>query len=138
MTAGYAAFSINISLNAKGNLKEKSRIIKVRDETAFWVEAYRTNILSITFLDNRNIPNNVYQSWYISADGKGGVIANEDSSYLFCNMTNVKTINFNNNFDTSNVLNMAYLFGGNNNLTEIDVSSFNTTKVNNMGGMFSR
>lgn len=34
ITAGYAAFSTNITLHAKGNIKEKSRVIQSWDENS--------------------------------------------------------------------------------------------------------
>ena len=42
------------------------------------------------------------------------------------------------NFDTSNVTNMNRAFMGLSNLTELKIQSFNTKKVTNMFGMFSR
>ena len=95
--------------------------------------------------------------------GNGGVIANYNSSDLFCNfrkLTEIENINlldtsnvttmtgmFNycsklatlnvSKFDTSNVTNMSYMFAGCSRLTSLDVSNFNTSKVTDMSGMFS-
>jgi len=161
---GYSAFSTNITLNAKGNIKEKSRIIRswTRDSVDdFHNSQYRENIVTITFLDSTTLPSNVENSWDVSADGKGGVIAyvkmneedhtkydlfigakngviaNSNSSHVFYGFSNLNTIYFNNNYDTSDAINMYAMFAGGNNITELDLSTFNTRKVNNMVGIFS-
>ena len=190
LTVGYAAFSTNINITAKGNILEKSRVIKSYTKTSnedFHTDFYRENIVTATFLNANKVPNNAVESWDVSETKDGGVkayvtpstsetnkydlfiganngvIANEDSSYLFFNFQNVKSINFNNNFntsnttnmaamfnhclklseldlsefDTSNVINMKIMFMGCNSLTELDLSSFDTSNVVNMGAMFS-
>ena len=118
LCVGYAAFSTNLSITAKGNVKEKSRVIQSWEETSqtdFHSDFYKENIVSVTFLDNNNVPSNAAESWNISEDqkhggvlawvipnssdntkydlyigAKDGVIANEDSSFLFYNFQNVK------------------------------------------------
>ena len=54
ITVGYAAFQTNLSITAKGNIKEKSRVIQSWDYTTtdqdFHTDFYRENILTITFL----------------------------------------------------------------------------------------
>ncbi len=73
-----------------------------------------------------------------------GITFNADGSdaekiSMFMMMTNITEINFNDNganaFDTSNVTNMSYMFGGAS-VTSLDLSSFDTSKVTNMSGMF--
>ena len=51
-------------------------------------------------------------------------------------ISNLISINFNNNFNTSNVTNMSLMFDMCSSLTSLDLSSFNTTNVTDMGGMF--
>ena len=58
----------------------------------------------------------------------------ENSKYL----SNLIQINFNDNFNTSNVTNMTNMFYGCASLKNINLSSFNTEKVTNMGDMFSK
>ena len=82
-----------------------------------------------------NSEDNTKYDLYIGADG--GVIANENSAYLFYSFINLKSIKFNNNFDTNNVINMSYMFAGGNSLVTLDVSSFNTSNVLYMTAMFS-
>jgi len=161
---GYSAFSTNITLNAKGNIKEKSRIIRSWTSDSvddFHNSQYRENIVSATFLDSTNLPSNVENSWDVSSDGKGGVIAyvkmneedhtkydlfigakngviaNENSSYIFYNFTNIQSINFNNNFDTSDTIYMNSMFRYCLKLNKLDLTNFNTTKVIDMGKMFA-
>ena len=164
MVGGYSAFQTNLNIIAKGNIKEKSRVIQSWTSTSnedFHTDYYRENIVSATFLDTSNVPYNATESWNVSEDkehggvmawvipnekdntkydlyigANKGVIANEDSSYLFYNFINAKTIEFNNNMDTSQTVNMLRLFTNCRELTYLDLSSFNTEKVSNMSGMF--
>ena len=165
LCVGYAAFQTNLTITAKGNVKEKSRVIQVWDETSqtdFHSDFYKQNIVSATFLDNATVPSNATESWNISEDkanggvkawvvpnnadstkydlyigAKDGVIANELSYGLFYNFTAIKSINFNNNFDTSNATNMAGMFYQCENLTDLNLSGFNTSNVTSMQSMFA-
>lgn len=164
MTAGYAAFQTNLNISAKGNIIEKSRIIRSWDRTSnedFHTDFYKENIITVTFLDTNNVPDNVIESWDVSAKkDKGvmayvvnsasepkkydlfigankGVIANEDSSYMFYAFSGMKSIEFNDNFDTSNIINMRRMFAGGNNVITLDLSSFDTSNVIDMGSIFS-
>ena len=60
----------------------------------------------------------------------------EDSSYLFSNFTNLKSIDFS-GFDTSRVKNMRGMFLHCEKLKELDLSSFNTEEVIDMSYMFA-
>ena len=73
---------------------------------------------------------------YAPKDSSGifALYGEESGSYV----SYVETINFNNNFDTSKVTNMSWMFGTCSILTSLDLSSFNTSKVTNMYSMFSR
>lgn len=165
ITVGYAAFQTNLTITAKGSIKEKSRVIQAwnsTDQTDFHSDYYKQNIVSVTFLDNANIPNDATESWNVSEDqkhggvmawvipnnednakydlyigAKDGIIANEDSSWIFAYFTDVTEINFNNNYDTSNTLNTGKMFYQCVNLSTIDISSFDTRKVTNMDSMFA-
>ena len=130
-------------------------------ETDFHSLTYRNNIKTVDFLDNKNIPNNAVETWDISlnGDGKviawlindpenegyyklyiganGDVVANPDSSHLFFAMQGLEAINFNNNFSTNYVTNMSYMFVSCTSLTSLDVTSLNTSSVTNMKNMFS-
>ena len=164
ITAGYAAFSTNISLHVKGNILEGTRVIQEWDEnsqTDFHSDFYKQNIVSITFLNNNNVPENAVESWNVSEDkekgtvkawvvpnssdsskydlyigAKGKVIANEDSSNIFYDFRGVKEINFDNNYDTSNAVDMSKMFLNCTNLQTLDLSSFDTSNVTSMYGMF--
>lgn len=75
---------------------------------------------------------------YILAIGKNKVIFPENSSYLFHDwwyLINVQKIDFK-NIDTSNVVDMSYMFYYCANLKSLDVSSFNTSYVVDMSNMF--
>ena len=66
-----------------------------------------------------------------------GVIANQDSSYLFGHLKNLKKIVGLTNLDTTNVNNMAGMFEGCLKLTSLDVSKLNTDKVTDTSWMFA-
>lgn len=164
LCVGYAAFSTNISLKAKGNIKDKSRVIQAwsnTDQTDFHSDYYKENIVSATFLDNADVPSNATESWNVSEDkthggviawvvpnnedstkydlyigAKDGVVANKDSSYLFSQFIGLEIIDFKNNFDTINAINMNSMFSGCISLVNIDLSSFDTRNVTNMYTMF--
>ena len=57
----------------------------------------------------------------------------ENSKYI----SNLISINFNNNFNTSNVTSMSGMFYYCEKLTDLDISNFNTAKVIRMSKMFS-
>ena len=52
------------------------------------------------------------------------------------NITTLQTINFNNNFNTSNVTSMFRMFENCSSLTSLNLSNFNTSNVTNMNTMF--
>lgn len=80
---------------------------------------------------------------YIVSDGP--IFAPTNCTGLFSFMqgldgyysSNLVSINFNDNFNTSNVTNMNFMFIGNTALKSLDLSSFNTTNVTSMEGIFS-
>lgn len=164
LTIGYSAFSTNINLSAKGNIKDKSRVIQsFNNKTGrdFHTEFYENNIITITFLDNVTVPSNAVEKWDVSEAKDGGVIAyviesttetgkydlyigakkgvfaNPDSRSLFYKFISVKKINFGKNFDTSNVLYFNAMFACMSSLTELDLTEFNTKNALDMGSMFS-
>ena len=165
MVSGYAAFSTNLSITAKGNIKEKTRVIqawKYQATTDFHEDYYKEKIISATFLDNNNVPSNAIESWNVSDDkenggvmawivsnntdntkydlyigARGGVIANTDSGHIFNRFPALQSINFNDNFDTRNATNMQGMFSGSVNLSTVDLTNFDTSNVTNMNSMFS-
>ncbi len=64
------------------------------------------------------------------------IFAPIDSSDIFKYFRACTTINFNDNFDTSKVTDIAYMFYNCSSLTSLDLSSFNTSKVTDMDWMF--
>ena len=78
--------------------------------------------------------NNTYIA-YIQGDG--GVLANQNSSYLFSNFSNLVSIDGLEKLNTINVTNMGSMFNNCSSLEFLDISHFNTSKVTNMSGMFA-
>ena len=64
-------------------------------------------------------------------------IANENCNSMFSLLEQIMEIDFENNFDTSNVETMSFMFFSCKSLTTLDVSCFNTSKVTDMQWMFS-
>ena len=151
----------NITLKAKAEFEPIIQSWSNGASTDFHAEEYITNIITATFLDNKDVPDNAIASWDVSANdngsvmawvvadetdsskyhlyigGDGGVIANKTSSYLFYNFKSLQKITFGDNFDTSNVTDMSSMFEKCSSLTSLDVSNFDTSNVTNMQSMFS-
>ena len=77
----------------------------------------------------------------IAGDGSDKILANANSSYMFGSsgsqeFTNLKEIRGIDLLDTKNVTNMDYMFYNCRGLTNLDLSSFNTSLVTSMTGMF--
>ena len=85
--------------------------------------------------DSNNSEQSLYNLYIVS---EAPIFAPTDCLKIFSDFSNLKTINFNNNFNTSKVTNMQDMFFNNSLLDNIDVSTFNTKNVIDMGGMFAR
>ena len=150
----------DITLIAKAEFEPIIQSWYSSSSSDFHAKEYRTNIITATFLDNKEVPSNAVASWDVSANkngsvmawvvadesdskkyhlyigGESGVIANQDSSYLFYNFTTLTEITFGDNFDTSTVTSMVSMFYNCSNLTTLDVSKWDTSKVTSMDSMF--
>ena len=71
---------------------------------------------------------------YIASDTE--IIAPVNCRGLFAYFSNLETINFNDNFNTTKVTCMTYMFYQCKSLINVDLSSFNTSNVISMSGMF--
>ena len=163
--------ALNQNLNIAGDVEysqDVGNMIKqytTSTTTDFHNSTYKEKIISVDFLDNKNVPASAIGSWDVSVnnDGKvmawiiddsdnegyyklyiganGDVVGNTISSYLFYGLKYCKTVSFNNNFDTSKVTNMSYMFkvdsGSTSRLYNINgLNNFITSNVTDMGGMF--
>ena len=79
--------------------------------------------LDLSSWDTRNVTNMVKDT-------------NNEVIGLFAGCTNLRSITFGENWDTSKVTNMAYMFKGCQSLTSLDVSNWNTSNVTDMQYMF--
>ena len=124
------------------------------DEDAFfWGQGryMRKDVKTLTFQSSlQNVPSS---AWDVSEAGDGSVLAwmdngnlyvaadgaiapNSNASYLLQYFANLKTIDFGNSFDTSNVTDMHSMFAGCSSLTSLDLSGFDTSNVTYMSYMF--
>ena len=136
------------------------------DSSDYHSSTYKSKITSILTKDNLDIPSTAIESWDVSAAGDGSVIAyieddgrgagtykvtigavekiiaNQNSSYLFGGSTtqncfsSLESVDLT-YLDTSQVIDMSYMFNYCSSLTSLDVSHFDTSQVTNMGNMFS-
>ena len=122
--------------------------------TPFWgQEQYlRGDVKTLTFQSSlQNVPSSAWDvseagdrsvlAWmdngnlYVAADG--AIAPNSNASCLLQAFANLKTIDFGNCFDTSNVTDMHSMFAGCSSLTDLDLSCFDTSAVTDMYGVFS-
>lgn len=89
---------------------------------------------SVLAFVSQNVEDPTTHTVYIQ--GENGVVANEDSSYLFNEFFRLESIEGLEYLDTSNTTDMSYMFGWCESLKSIDVSHFNTSKVTTMLNMF--
>lgn len=120
----------------------------------------RNQISSVTFVDNINVPSgntsvdvSKYTDgsilmWYGNANSTGNydiyIGSNKEKTYvdngvfLFSFMLNLSTINFNNLVNTSMAEDMKGMFGYCAKIEELDLTSFDTSKVTNIQAIFSK
>ena len=79
---------------------------------------------------SKDASNNVLYNLYIASDAP--IFAPADCASLFKDFTSLVTIDFNSNFNTSNVTNMVGMFQGCTSIVSLDLNSFNTANVTNM------
>ena len=83
----------------------------------------------------------ITSKWREGSYGDGGskiyqTMAPVNSSLLFGNMTNLKEINGQENFYTTDTTSMKQMFLNDTSLTSLSLDNFNTSKVTNMSSMF--
>ena len=126
----------------------------------FWNDTYKLNTTKIIIQNELNPIEGAIEFWDVSEAGNGSVmayavlnddgetytiylqgpgkiIANEDSSYLFCEFDKLETIEGLEYLDTSNVTNMNHMFSTCESLIKLDLSNFDTSNVTDMSDMFS-
>ena len=64
-------------------------------------------------------------------------VFNEDCSKMFSDLGNIQSIEFDEYINTSNVMNMSYMFSSCYALKELDLDSFDTRKVTDMESLFN-
>ena len=79
---------------------------------------------------SKDSSNNTLYDLHIASDAP--IFAPTDSSNIFKDFTNLVTIDFNNNFNTSNTTDMAGMFQGCTSIVSLNLNSFNTSKVRSM------
>ena len=151
--------SMNGTVNNMGDPIMKRYTFSTK--TDYHSDEYKSKVTSIVTKDNLEIPTTAIEYWDVSEagdgsviayaeddgsgngtykvtiGGQGGIIANEDSSYLFYYFRNLENIDLS-SFDTSNVTDMSHMFDDCSSLTNLDLSNFNTYNVTNMDSMFVR
>lgn len=128
--------------------------------TVFGGSVLKDDVESIEFLNTIEVPEDAIDNWDASSSNDGsviawtktgeteglvklyiggvnGVTAPTSAAYMFSSFSNTININFNNNFYTNNTTNMQGMFCRSQNIVNLDLSSFNTSKVTDMSSMFA-
>ena len=79
---------------------------------------------------SKDASNNVLYNLYIASEAP--IFAPADCRNIFENFTSLVIIDFNNNFNTSNVTDMVGMFQGCTSIVSLDLNSFNTSNVSSM------
>ena len=130
---------------------------------AFWQSAYKDKISTVDILTNKDVPSDAVESWDVSKNGNGavmawiiddsensgmyklyiggdgGVYAPSNSLSLFSGYISFcKTTTMNlGNLNTSKVTSMRSMFFNCSSLTDLNMSNFDTSNVTDMNNMFS-
>lgn len=164
--AVWSKIDINISMN--GTVHQVKSVLQatpidVRNNRIYrnkmWKDSYRIKTTKIVLQKELDPIDNAVESWDISAEedgsvmayavlnednntytiymqGNGKIEANEDSSGLFYNFTKLESLEGLEYLDTSEVKNMHAMFYKLGAIESLDLSNFNTSKVTNMEWMF--
>ena len=125
-------FENNLS-NLPSNCTEENLCWDISESTTQKKKVY-AYLIDSGLKDENETDQSLY-NLYIVSDAP--IFAPTDCLKIFSDFSNLKTINFNNNFNTSKATNMQDMFSYNLLLDNIDVSTFNTKNVIDMGGMFA-
>ncbi len=127
----------------------------IENPTVFGTNILRNQIRKIFFLDKLDnaptdaidiseeqnksvlmwvVKENALYNMYIA--GKGGIVAPTNSISLFAKYKKLISIDFGNCFDTSQVMDMRFMFEDTSLLSNVDVSGWNTFSVVDMSYMF--
>ncbi len=158
--------NIKLTLNyiQYNHVIDSEPVMMARDESkAFWQSAYKDKISTVDVLTNKDVPSDAVESWDVSKNGNGavmawiiddsensgmyklyiggdgGVYAPNYSVLLFSgyNSSFGKTTSMNlGNLDTSKVTYMSGMFYECSSLPSLDVSNFDTSNVISMDSMF--
>ena len=144
-------FKAKLRIEASQNINMLASSLKLSDEE-------KQTVTKIVFQDKITDIENTTKSYDLSANDNNSVIgkvvsngdntntlyiqsigeifANSNSSSLFSYFTELKSIENLNLLNTSQVTDMSYMFNNCRNLISLDLSSFDTSNVVNMYGMF--
>ena len=151
ITIGDTAVAHNTITNVTVNVDELSQIAAelvdgstfnraIPDNaTAIRFEYNKASVTSGTTLSTDSSPYPIYgyidgTTWVVSTPANR-INANADCKKMFWLRRSLTSIDFGDNFNTSNVTDMSEMFSGCS-LTSLDLSNFNTANVTDMSGMF--
>ncbi len=161
ISSGTGSIVLGDNMTAIGEINYLMEVTSSQTETSTFLRSTiaRNEISSITFVDNNIVPEGMtgvdvsmnedgtVMLWYgdknssdlydIYIGGKNEKVYMYSGSYLFQNLSNCTSINFNDLLDTSSVTNMRGMFELSHNIEQIDVSNWDTRNVTDMSNMFS-
>ena len=152
MISLYKAENNNKIIQKKNEIKLKLKIEKKDvNKSIFFIDNFiqgehrHDNLKELNQLNTQIFINNIKykyeKSFRPQKDGFHEIKINfnikiKDCSYMFYDCSNLSNLDLS-SFDTSNVNNMSHMFDKCYNLTNLDLSSFDTKNVTNMSYMFS-
>ena len=133
-----------VAYNYTGEIwKYRSQIAKIVLQNSFQEVAGAIESYDISASQNGSVKAYITlnpddsSTYIVYIQGDGGLIANENSSYLFYAFSSLVSIEGLEYLDTSNVTSMGSMFANDSKLTTLDVSHFDTSKVTDFSFMFA-
>ncbi len=162
------SLSFSVKINAYGKVKEEPKGSKLKayytdaeylPSTDFHTSDYKSKTTSIVTKSDNEVPATAIESWDLSVDGDGsvmayseddgtgngtykvtiggtgGILAPENMTEYFRGFVEVTSIDLS-SLNTSNVTNMSNMFLSVASVKTLDLSNFDTSNVTDMSGMF--
>ena len=150
--------SLSNNLDTNVNVLLHNQADKTSEAAFYRNEKWADKIVSLEFKDKLEVPENTVVKWDLSLNRDNSIIgylletnendrynmvicangiinAPRNSKYLFADLTNLKSIDFN-NFRTVGLKNMNQMFARDAALESLDLSMFDVSKVQHMFGVF--
>ena len=137
-------FNYCLTINLSGNYIKEKIYITSTSSTYSLINGTYLSYINEMYIDSIK-QDTIVSSYTFNEVGKHEIIYIFDSEQtltscanMFSGCTNLTSITFSDNFNTSNVDDMRYMFYKCYDLISLDLSNFDTSNVTDMNGMFSK